>query len=125
MLYFFNNCFCNFIGDNDHQKHCGRLTVNNNTITSKKQRKSRTAFNNKQISELERRFIHQKYLTPADRDDIAQALDLSSAQVITWFQNRRAKLKRDREEMMADVTATKAVANLLTNYNGKNENIIP
>jgi hypothetical protein len=26
--------------------------------------------------------------------------------VITWFQNRRAKLKRDLEELKADVTAT-------------------
>ena len=31
------------------------------------------------------------------------------AQVITWFQNRRAKLKRDLEELKADVAAAKAL----------------
>ncbi|KAF1376125.1 hypothetical protein PFLUV_G00227440 [Perca fluviatilis] len=71
--------------------------------TPKKRRKSRTAFTNHQIYELEKRFLYQKYLSPADRDQIAQHLGLTNAQVITWFQNRRAKLKRDLEEMKADV----------------------
>jgi homeobox protein LBX len=73
----------------------------------KKRRKSRTAFTNQQIYELEKRFLYQKYLTPADRDEIAQNLGLTNAQVITWFQNRRAKLKRDLEEIKADVVAAK------------------
>ena len=72
---------------------------------SKKRRKYRTAFTNQQIYELEKRFLYQKYLTPTDRDEIALSLGLSNAQVITWFQNRRAKLKRDLEERRADVTA--------------------
>ncbi|XP_073418969.1 transcription factor LBX2 [Dendrobates tinctorius] len=75
--------------------------------SSKKRRKSRTAFTNHQIYELEKRFIYQKYLSPADRDHIAQQLGLSNAQVITWFQNRRAKMKRDLEEMKADVESMK------------------
>ncbi|ESO91021.1 hypothetical protein LOTGIDRAFT_63559, partial [Lottia gigantea] len=75
----------------------------------KKRRKSRTAFTNQQIYELEKRFLYQKYLTPADRDEIAQSLGLTNAQVITWFQNRRAKLKRDLEELKNDVTATKSI----------------
>ena len=37
----------------------------------KKKRKSRTAFTNHQIFELEKRFLDQKYLSPADRDEIA------------------------------------------------------
>ena len=64
---------------------------------AKKKRKSRTAFTNHQIFELEKRFLYQKYLSPADRDEIALSLGLTNAQVITWFQNRRAKLKRDME----------------------------
>jgi len=47
----------------------------------KKKRKSRTAFTNHQIFELEKRFLYQKYLSPADRDDIAQQLGLTNAQV--------------------------------------------
>ncbi|KAJ3610352.1 hypothetical protein NHX12_022444 [Muraenolepis orangiensis] len=85
------------------------LTLFGQRNTPKKRRKSRTAFTNHQIYELEKRFLYQKYLSPADRDHIAQQLGLSNAQVITWFQNRRAKLKRDLEEMKADVESAKAV----------------
>ena len=48
----------------------------------KKKRKSRTAFTNHQIFELEKRFLYQKYLSPADRDEIAAQLGLSNAQVL-------------------------------------------
>ncbi|XP_055329253.1 transcription factor LBX2-like [Paramacrobiotus metropolitanus] len=91
----------------------GTASPHNNSATGssnssiKKKRKSRTAFTNHQVFELEKRFLYQKYLSPADRDDIAQTLHLSNAQVITWFQNRRAKLKRDQEELKKDVTATR------------------
>lgn len=37
---------------------------------AKKKRKSRTAFTNHQIFELEKRFLYQKYLSPADRDEV-------------------------------------------------------
>lgn len=80
---------------------------NNRASQIKKKRKSRTAFTNHQIFELEKRFLYQKYLSPADRDEIAQSLGLTNAQVITWFQNRRAKLKRDVEEFKKDVDAGK------------------
>ncbi|OCT70025.1 transcription factor LBX1-like [Xenopus laevis] len=83
------------------------MTIFGQRQTPKKRRKSRTAFTNHQIYELEKRFLYQKYLSPADRDQIAQQLGLTNAQVITWFQNRRAKLKRDLEEMKADVESSK------------------
>lgn len=98
----------------DTSSGSGDKTLHSSSSTSssvKKRRKSRTAFTNKQIYELEKRFLYQKYLTPADRDEIAQTLSLSNAQVITWFQNRRAKLKRDVEELKADMKAAKALGN--------------
>ncbi len=79
----------------------------NNTSNNKRKRKNRTAFTANQIFELEKRFSNQRYLSPHDRDRIAYELSLSTAQVITWFQNRRAKQKRDIEEMKNDVTAAK------------------
>ena len=78
----------------------------------KRKRKNRTAFTANQIFELEKRFSNQRYLSPHDRDRIAYELSLSTAQVITWFQNRRAKQKRDQEEMKNDVNAAKSVAAL-------------
>lgn len=86
------------------------LNLFNSRQQPKKKRKSRTAFTNHQIFELEKRFLYQKYLSPADRDEIAGQLGLSNAQVITWFQNRRAKMKRDMEEMKKDVETTKVLA---------------
>ncbi|XP_067627932.1 uncharacterized protein [Eurosta solidaginis] len=83
------------------------LNIFSSRPNPKKKRKSRTAFTNHQIFELEKRFLYQKYLAPADRDEIAAALGLSNAQVITWFQNRRAKLKRDMEELKKDVESVK------------------
>jgi len=35
-------------------------------------------------------------------------------QVITWFQNRRAKLKRDLDELRADVTAARGALYYVT-----------
>ncbi|NXI44028.1 LBX2 factor, partial [Galbula dea] len=75
----------------------------------KKRRKSRTAFTAQQLRELEARFRRQKYLSPADRDALAARLALGTGQVITWFQNRRAKLKRDLEELRADVASLRAL----------------
>ncbi|KAG0721973.1 Transcription factor LBX1 [Chionoecetes opilio] len=86
------------------------LNLFSNKQPPKKKRKSRTAFSNHQIFELEKRFLYQKYLSPADRDEVAQSLGLSNAQVITWFQNRRAKLKRDMEELKKDVTSHKLLS---------------
>lgn len=60
--------------------------------------------------ELERRFVFQKYLAPSERDRLAARLGLANAQVVTWFQNRRAKLKRDVEEMRADVASLRALS---------------
>ncbi|XP_047496557.1 transcription factor LBX1-like [Penaeus chinensis] len=86
------------------------LNLFSNKQPPKKKRKSRTAFTNHQIFELEKRFLYQKYLSPADRDELAQSLGLSNAQVITWFQNRRAKLKRDMEELKKDVASHKILS---------------
>ncbi|XP_055452288.1 transcription factor LBX2 [Psammomys obesus] len=75
-----------------------------------RRRKSRTAFTAQQVLELERRFGFQKYLAPSERDGLAARLGLANAQVVTWFQNRRAKLKRDVEEMRADVASLCALS---------------
>lgn len=56
---------------------------------NRKPRRRRTAFTHTQLAYLERKFRCQKYLSVADRSDVADALNLSETQVKTWYQNRR------------------------------------
>uniref|UniRef100_A0A3B3BPP2 NK2 transcription factor related 7 n=1 Tax=Oryzias melastigma TaxID=30732 RepID=A0A3B3BPP2_ORYME len=61
-------------------------------------RKPRVLFSQSQVSELERRFRHQRYLSAPEREHLAHVLKLTSTQVKIWFQNRRYKCKRQRQD---------------------------
>uniref|UniRef100_A0A1I7UAL0 Homeobox domain-containing protein n=1 Tax=Caenorhabditis tropicalis TaxID=1561998 RepID=A0A1I7UAL0_9PELO len=63
-------------------------------VGSKKARKARTIFTDKQLQELENTFEKQKYLSVQDRMELAHRMGLTDTQVKTWYQNRRTKWKR-------------------------------
>ncbi|XP_077381043.1 homeobox protein Nkx-2.5-like isoform X1 [Festucalex cinctus] len=61
-------------------------------------RRPRVLFSQAQVLELERRFKLQRYLSAPEREHLASALKLTSNQVKIWFQNRRYKCKRQRQD---------------------------
>ncbi|XP_037620213.1 homeobox protein Nkx-2.5-like [Sebastes umbrosus] len=61
-------------------------------------RRPRVLFSQAQVFELERRFKQQRYLSAPEREHLATSLKLTSNQVKIWFQNRRYKCKRQRQD---------------------------
>ncbi|KAK2837448.1 hypothetical protein Q5P01_014660 [Channa striata] len=66
--------------------------------SGRQRRKPRVLFSQSQVSELERRFSQQRYLSAPEREHLARILQLTSTQVKIWFQNRRYKCKRQRQD---------------------------
>ncbi|XP_045191325.2 homeobox protein mls-2-like [Mercenaria mercenaria] len=66
-----------------------------------KKKKARTTFTGRQIFELEKQFEQKKYLSSAERAEMASLLNVTETQVKIWFQNRRTKWKKHE-----NITAT-------------------
>ncbi|XP_010892654.1 homeobox protein Nkx-2.5 isoform X2 [Esox lucius] len=75
----------------------------NRSTKSRKRRKPRVLFSQAQVYELERRFKQQKYLSAPERDHLAGVLKLTPTQVKIWFQNRRYKCKRQRQDQSLEM----------------------
>uniref|UniRef100_A0A183CBF5 Homeobox domain-containing protein n=1 Tax=Globodera pallida TaxID=36090 RepID=A0A183CBF5_GLOPA len=60
----------------------------------KKKRKRRVLFSKAQTFALEASFSNQRYLSAAEREKLAQEIQLAPTQVKIWFQNHRYKAKK-------------------------------
>uniref|UniRef100_A0A8R1DYD5 Homeobox domain-containing protein n=1 Tax=Caenorhabditis japonica TaxID=281687 RepID=A0A8R1DYD5_CAEJA len=121
-----------YSNDPDPSPHSGKSEASNSprastpgtermgspTSNSKKARKARTIFTDKQLQELENTFEKQKYLSVQDRMDLAHRMGLTDTQVKTWYQNRRTKWKRQATtgmDLLSEPGNLSAVQNLIRN----------
>ena len=84
----------------------------------RKRKKARTAFSREQVGDLEKKFQEKKYLSSAERGELAERLKLSDMQVKTWFQNRRMKFKRQSEEAEMEMKSPKYPYGSFMSYSG-------
>lgn len=99
MMFCFLTCAesCSLVS-RDEASESGQGDSDRPVQKQRSRRRPRVLFSQAQVFELERRFKQQRYLSAPEREHLATTLKLTSNQVKIWFQNRRYKCKRQRQD---------------------------
>lgn len=71
-----------------------------------KRQKQRPLFSPEQLQKLEEEFVNEKYISKSRRCKLALEINLTEAQVRTWFQNRRTRWRKEVHEEDEDHWST-------------------